>query len=347
MAVTVYRYGHRLARDKRITTHVALTARAFGADGVVIDTRDEAVERSIRGVVERFGGPFFIKTGIPWKDYFRDFQGTIVHLTMYGQRVDEVMDDIRKHDELTVIVGSEKVPGAFYEMAHYNVAVGNQPHSEVAALAVFLHMLTRGCWREQKFDGIMHIVPSERGKVVRYDCRAILSRVGCDPLVIAHSEKVRDLAMEMARRIQRNGTAVDMEAVEAGALLHDVGRAQTHDIMHIVEGERIAKQYGIPENIQRIIRNHAGAGIEREEAQKLGLPDGEYVPRTVEEMIVAHADNLTGIRHRNLSEAYALFRRKAGKRAAERVKALHEHLSILAGVDIDDIVEEMKALQQG
>jgi len=342
MAVTVYRYGHRLARDKRITTHVALTARAFGADGVVIDTKDETVEQSVRGVVTRFGGPFFIRTGIPWKEYFRDFHGTIVHLTMYGQRVEDVIGDIRKHNELAVIVGAEKVPGAFYEMAHYNVAVGNQPHSEVAALAVFLHMLTEGQWCEKEFDGIMNIIPSKRGKVVHYNYPAILSREGCDPAVIAHSEKVRDLAMEIARRIQRNGTAVDMETVEAGALLHDVGRAKTHGIMHIVEGERIAKQYGLPEKIQHIIRNHAGAGIEREEAEKLGLPDGEYMPHTIEEMIVAHADNLTGIRYRPLEETLALFREKAGEKAAEKVKALHKHLSILAGVDIDEIVEELQ-----
>ena len=39
--ITILRIGHRISRDKRITTHVALVARAFGADNILVDTKDK------------------------------------------------------------------------------------------------------------------------------------------------------------------------------------------------------------------------------------------------------------------------------------------------------------------
>ena len=56
--IYVLRLGHRPDRDKRVTTHVALTARAFGAQGIFVSTKDEELERSVRSVVKRFGGGF-------------------------------------------------------------------------------------------------------------------------------------------------------------------------------------------------------------------------------------------------------------------------------------------------
>ena len=41
-----------------------------------------------------------------------------------------------------------------------------------------------------------------------------------------------------------------------------------------------------------IIERHIGAGITKEEAKSLGLPERSYMPQTLEEKIVAHADNL-------------------------------------------------------
>jgi len=340
--IIVYRYGHRIGRDKRITTHVTLVARAFGADGVVIDTKDEGVEKSVENVVERFGGNFFIKSGISWKEYFKQWKGKIVHLTMYGERVDKVINEIRKHEDLLIVVGAEKVPGEFYEIADYNVAIGNQPHSEVAALAIFMHFLTDGKWLDKKFDGILEILPCKKGKIVRYNYEKILEKEGCSKAVIKHCEKVAKLAREIAERIVRNGIKVDMEAVEAGAWLHDVGRARTHGIMHIIEGVEIAKKYGMPKKVLDIIEHHGGAGIDAEEAEKLGLPKKDYTPKSIEEMIVAHADNLVGINYRKIDDAVKELKRKAGEKAAEKLIALHRKLSELAGIDIDEIVDELK-----
>ena len=163
--ITVLRLGHRPQRDKRITTHVALVARAFGADEIIITTKDEKVEKNVEDVVKRFGGNFKIKTGISWKKAIRDFEGLKVHLTMYGLPVDEVISKIPRDKNIMIIVGAEKVPREIYEIVDFNVAVGNQPHSEVAALAIFLDRFFEGKELERRFDNAkIQIIPQERGK---------------------------------------------------------------------------------------------------------------------------------------------------------------------------------------
>ncbi|EDY34696.1 conserved hypothetical protein [Aciduliprofundum boonei T469] len=165
--ITVLRIGHRPQRDKRITTHVALVARAFGADRIIITTKDEKIERSVRDIVERFGSNFEILSGIPLKRALKDFKGTIVHLTMYGLPVDDVIPKISKDEDLMIIVGAEKVPREIYEIADFNVAVGNQPHSEVAALAIFLDRFFEGRELRREFENAkMKVIPQDRGKRV-------------------------------------------------------------------------------------------------------------------------------------------------------------------------------------
>jgi len=161
--LAVLRIGHRPARDKRVTTHVALTARALGADKMFLASRDQVLVHTVRSVVSRFGGDFEIEDGVDWRKLVRSWPGTIVHLTMYGLPVDEVVEDIRSKDVL-IVVGAEKVPRELFDVATFNVAVGNQPHSEVAALAVFLDRYLKGEGMMRKFGGRLTVVPSARGK---------------------------------------------------------------------------------------------------------------------------------------------------------------------------------------
>ncbi len=163
--ITVLRIGHRPARDKRVTTHVALTARAFGAGRVLVDTRDPPLEKTVRSLVRRFGGTFDIETGVAWRRALKEFAGTKVHLTMYGLPLGDVLPQI-PHDDLLIVVGAEKVPADVFRLADLNVAVGNQPHSEVAALAVFLDRLLAGEGIRREFDGRLRIRPSARVKDV-------------------------------------------------------------------------------------------------------------------------------------------------------------------------------------
>ena len=106
--------------------------------------------------------------------------------------------------------------------------------------------------------------------------------------VIDHCKAVYKKAMEIAS----NFDDVDEDLIRKGALLHDIGRSRTHGITHAVEGVKIAKEYGYDEDVLNIIERHIGAGITESEAEKLGLPKKSYVPQTLEEKIVAHADNL-------------------------------------------------------
>jgi len=148
-----------------VTTHVALTARAFGADAVLVSTRDPSLERSIRGVVRRFGGSFQIETGVAWRRILKEWRGTKVHLTMYGERLQDVMPRLPRED-LLIVVGAEKVPRDLFDLADWNVAVGNQPHSEVAALAIFLDHLLGPSALGREFAGPLRIRPSPRGKEI-------------------------------------------------------------------------------------------------------------------------------------------------------------------------------------
>jgi len=164
--ITVLRIGHRIGRDKRITTHVALVARAFNADKILIDTKDQKIEDTINSVNDRFGGNFEIETGVNPKKIIKQWPGPIVHLTMYGDELEKSINNINKKDDILIIVGAEKVPPHIYHEADFNIAVGNQPHSEVAALAIFLDRYTKENWLKKKFNGKMEILPSDRRKMV-------------------------------------------------------------------------------------------------------------------------------------------------------------------------------------
>lgn len=172
--VYVLRLGHRPERDRRVSTHVALVARAFGADGIIFaDIIDHRIERKIKDVVRRWGGKFEIVSGVPWKKAIEDWKrkgGVVVHLTMYGENIEtsDVLERIKRSStNILVVVGAEKVPAEVYRKADFNVAIGNQPHSEVAALAVFLDRLFEGKELSRLFEGAkIRIIPSPRGKRV-------------------------------------------------------------------------------------------------------------------------------------------------------------------------------------
>ena len=173
--VVVLRWGHR-PRDERLTTHVALTARAMGASGIILaDTSDSTVRRSVEKVVDRWGGPFFIIENKPVKEAVKEWRakgGIVVHLTAYGENIQtsDVMKRIKDSGrDVLVIVGSKKVPPEFFseEISDFNVAIGNQPHSECSSLAVFLDRYFEGQELTKKFEGAkMVIEPQARGKKV-------------------------------------------------------------------------------------------------------------------------------------------------------------------------------------
>lgn len=172
MRIEVLRLGHRPQRDKRITTHVCLTARALGADRVRIAEPDASVVNGVRDVARRFGGTFVVEDGSGWRRPLSEWQaegGQVVHLTMYGRPLHDVVRDVVADGrDVLVVVGAEKVPAEVYDRADHNVAVGNQPHSEVAALALLIDRLRDGTWEADRFPGAeVEVVPTAHGKQLR------------------------------------------------------------------------------------------------------------------------------------------------------------------------------------
>jgi len=168
--VAVLRLGHRPGRDDRMTTHVGLTARALGTDRVYFGEDASGAAETVREVTDRFGGPFDVEVTDRLQGVLRAWDGPVVHLTMYGLPVQDVENDVREARQanpLLVVVGAEKVPFDVYARADYNVAVTNQPHSEVAGLAVFLDRLFEGRELDRKWaDADRAVVPQETGKRV-------------------------------------------------------------------------------------------------------------------------------------------------------------------------------------
>lgn len=171
MKVSVLRIGHRLVRDDRVTTHSALVARAFGADRIYMTGIDQSVSDTVADVAKRWGGEFEVQVIEDWKGLARTWKkegGKVAHLTMYGINIDDAVDKLRREDRVLVMIGAEKVPREAYDIADYNIAVGNQPHSEIAALAIFLDRMFKGTQlKKELVGGRLKIVPAEKGKQVR------------------------------------------------------------------------------------------------------------------------------------------------------------------------------------
>ncbi len=169
--ILVLRLGHRVPRDARISTHVALVARAFGARALYYTgTRDKEFESNFSKIVDRWGGEFkifFIEHPFKWLDEMKAGGYTVIHLTMYGININDLLDRLVTLNKFIVIVGGEKVPRKYFEVSDYNIAIGHQPHSEVAALAIFLDRIYFGRELDMQFPDAKHyIIGSKRGKYV-------------------------------------------------------------------------------------------------------------------------------------------------------------------------------------
>lgn len=170
--INVLRLDHRRLRDARITTHVCLTARAFGASKVVLSgDKDTKLMENVADVTDRWGGDFKVDYRKNWDnllDEWKNNGGEVVHLTMYGELVQDAIGDVRgsTKDKL-VVVGGSRVPGKVYREADWNISVTTQPHSEVSALAIFLHMYYQGEELDKEFEGgKLKVVPTSHGKKI-------------------------------------------------------------------------------------------------------------------------------------------------------------------------------------
>lgn len=154
--------------------------------------------------------------------------------------------------------------------------------------------------------------------------------------VLGHCRCVEALAVAMCDHAERQGLEVDRAVVQQGALLHDVGRSLTQDVRHASLGAALLRQDHWPEPVVLAVERHTGAGIDAQEAAALGLPAKDYTPRTLEEKIVAHADNLySGDKRLSLDALRAKYEAKGLPRAWAKIEALHAELTRTLGTDLE------------
>ena len=170
MNIEILRIGQRVVRDDRVTTHVALVARALGASKIYMNEVAPEIESTIQKINETWGGNFEIEFFSNWKDIINmkknDYK--IIHLTMYGENINKIYSKIQKEEKILVVVGAEKVPREIYEKSDYNVSIGTQPHSEISALAILLDRIQGGEQFNKKFPNSKRvIIPSNDGKNVQ------------------------------------------------------------------------------------------------------------------------------------------------------------------------------------
>ena len=169
-SIRVLRVGQRYVRDERTLTHLCLVSRALGAEAIYLEDAEKEVVATLDGVNRTWGGDFHAVLGASWRSVIKEAKKegrSVVHLTMYGMPVQDVVSELRKLDKLLIVVGGPKVPGRVYHEADYNVAVTSQPHSEVAALAIVLHEIQGGEELKRTFQkSRLRILPTPRGKRV-------------------------------------------------------------------------------------------------------------------------------------------------------------------------------------
>lgn len=172
MVIEVVRIGQRVVRDDRVTTHVALVARAFGAERILMTEVNSEIKDTLEKINGTWGGSFEIEFIDSWRQTIKEKKKTfkIVHLTMYGEPINSIQSALQDEKDVLVVVGAAKVPREIYNMADWNVSIGSQPHSEISALAVLLDRIQGGGQLAKKFAGArQQIIPEKRGKNVTRD----------------------------------------------------------------------------------------------------------------------------------------------------------------------------------
>jgi len=171
LVIEVVRIGQRLVRDDRVTTHVALVSRGFGAEKIYMTEVNPEIKDTIEKINNTWGGDFKIEFIEKWKSIVKkkkDEGFKVIHLSMYGESINNAQEKIRDEKNLLIVVGAEKVPREIYELADYNIGVGSQPHSEISALAILLDRIQEGKQFEKEFPNAKRkIIPTKNGKNVQ------------------------------------------------------------------------------------------------------------------------------------------------------------------------------------
>jgi tRNA (cytidine56-2'-O)-methyltransferase len=128
------------------------------------------IKDTLEKINNTWGGNFIVEFIDNWKSVVKNKKEEgfkIIHLSMYGEKINDIQEKLRIERKMLVVVGAEKVPREIYELADYNIGVGSQPHSEISALAILLDRIQNGKQFEKVFsDAKRKIIPTKNGKNV-------------------------------------------------------------------------------------------------------------------------------------------------------------------------------------
>lgn len=154
--------------------------------------------------------------------------------------------------------------------------------------------------------------------------------------IFAHSKAVQKASLEVAEKVAQNHSC-DKEFIKIAALLHDIGRnlcppKTKQSICHGFVGAALLRHEGLEERYANVCERHIGIGIAKEDIieQHLPLPHKDFLPETIEEMIIAYADNLVdGDKIRDENYVIERFRKELGEKYVRRTLAFHEKIHAL------------------
>ncbi|MFX1281425.1 MAG: HDIG domain-containing metalloprotein [Promethearchaeota archaeon] len=161
----------------------------------------------------------------------------------------------------------------------------------------------------------------------------LLKELKIPPSVRRHSERVADKALEIAKNITK--AKVNLNLVEIGALLHDIGRTKTHGFKHALIGGKILRERGFSERLAKICETHILGGLDLEDAKEFGLPAKDYLPTSLEEKIICLADkHMAGIREVTISERFNRWFQKYGRskillKSKKRIEKIQKEIELL------------------
>lgn len=173
--LSILKLDHRPFRDKRITTHCALVTRSFGAKNFYFSgVDDNNLKNGVNDITNKWGGPFnidYIEDPLNFVIKKKKEKYIIIHLTMYGINLFTEINNLKEkiiNKNTLIIVGGPKVPKEYYQLADYNIAIGNQPHSEISAISLILYLLNPKFIENNEFKNKkIEIMPNNNYKNIK------------------------------------------------------------------------------------------------------------------------------------------------------------------------------------
>ncbi|MBR9683788.1 HDIG domain-containing protein [Candidatus Woesearchaeota archaeon] len=158
-------------------------------------------------------------------------------------------------------------------------------------------------------------------------------------IVLQHGKAVQLAALSIAQAIKKRRHKVNLDLITTASILHDIGRFTCppntkSSLKHGIAGAKILRKEKLPKHA-RIAETHLGAGITKIEIikQKLPLPKKDFLPKTIEQKVIAYADNLIlGDRPGTVSQIVERFEKEnLPLSAKKRLIKLHNEIEKLRG----------------